>query len=457
MIQRGLPGRSAVCVAMLAVACAAPAQPRGGPAPSQEGPAAVRGGAVAPAPLPVERGGAGVALAAPEEVGMDASKLALVDSLIAHAILAGATPGAALAVGRHGRLVRLGGYGRLDWRSGFGPVTDSTIYDLASLSKVIGTTTAAMILVEEGKLDLDAPVSRYLDEWDAKGDKQRVTVRHLLTHSSGLPAYAPLWRELRGRDAYARRIGAMGLDYTPGSRTVYSDFGLMLLGFIIEEVTGQTLDVFLDERVFDPLGMRDTGYNPRSWADPVPVGMGTGEAAPEPDGALPILARVAPTEVDTVYRHTHVHGVVHDENAYALGGVAGHAGLFSSARDLAIFAQMMLNGGEYRGVRVLDSATIALFTRRAEGSRRALGWEKPTGTSGAGDYFSPRAFGHTGFTGTSVWIDPEYDVFVVLLTNRVNPTRDNTKHAALRKAVHDAVILSITDMPVRKREAGEKR
>ena len=388
---------------------------------------------------------------------MDARKLALVDSLIAHAVLSGATPGAALAVGRHGRLVRLGGYGRLDWRNGFGPVTDSTIYDLASLSKVVGTTTAAMILVEEGKLDLDAPVSRYLDEWQGSGDKQRVTVRHLLTHSSGLPAYAPLWRELRGRDAYARRIGAMGLDYPPGSRTVYSDFGFIVLGFIIEELTGQTLDAFLDERVFDPLGMRDTGYNPRSWAAPVPAGMGGGESAPELEGTLPILARVAPTEVDTIYRRTHVHGVVHDENAYALGGVAGHAGLFSSARDLAVFAQMMLNGGEYGGVRVVDPATIARFTRRAEGSGRALGWDKPSGTSSAGEHFSARAFGHTGFTGTSVWIDPEYDVFVVLLTNRINPTRDNTKHAALRRAVHDAVILSITDMPVRKREGGEKR
>ena len=205
-----------------------------------------------------------------------------------------------------------------------------------------------MILVQEGKLDLNAPVSRYLDEWHGKGDKQRVTVRHLLMHSSGLPAYAPLWRELRGRDAYARRIGGMGLDYTPGSRTVYSDFGIMVLGFIIEELSGQTLDLFLDERVFDPLGMRDTGYNPRSWADPVATGVGYGEAAPEADGTLPILARVAPTELDTIYRHTHVHGVVHDENAYALGGVAGHAGLFSSARNLAVFAQ---NDAERRGVR----------------------------------------------------------------------------------------------------------
>src|SRR5690606_38653934 len=320
-----------------------------------------------------------------------------------------------------------------------------------------GPTPAAVTLAQEGKLALAAPVSPYLGGWHGGGDKQRVTVRHLLMHSSGLPAYAPLWRELRGRDAYARRIGGMGLDYTPGSRTVYSDFGIMVLGFIIEELSGQTLDLFLDERVFDPLGMRDTGYNPRSWADPVATGVGYGEAAPEADGTLPLLARVAPTELDTIYRQTHVHGVVHDENAYALGGVAGHAGLFSSARDLAVFAQMMLNGGEYAGVRVLDSATIARFTRRADGSGRALGGDKPSGRSSAGDYFSPRAFGHTGFTGNSIWIDPEYDVFVVLLTNRVNPTRDNMKHAALRRAVHDALSLSMTDMPVGKREGHAKR
>lgn len=441
MTAPGLPVRPSVCAAILVVACAAPA-------PHQVGGAQPRTDAAAPAPAVTRRGGGRLTLAAPEEVGLDPARLARVDSLINDAILAGATPGAALAIGRHGRLVRLGGYGRLDWRSGFGPVTDSTIYDLASLSKVIGTTTAAMILVEEGRLDLDAPVAHYLPEWRGKGDKERVTVRHLLTHSSGLPAYAPLWRQLRGRDAYARRIGAMGLDHAPGSRTVYSDLGIMVLGFIIEEVTGQTLDGFLDERVFDPLGMRDTGYNPRSWADPVPAVAAYGEAGPGTDGSPPILARVAPTEVDTVFRHTHVHGVVHDENAYALGGVAGHAGLFSSARDLAVFAQMMLNGGEYGGVRVVDSATIAFFTRRAEGSGRALGWDKP----GPSDPFSPRAYGHTGFTGTSVWIDPEYDLFVVLLTNRINPTRDNTKHAALRRAVHDAVIHAITDMPVRKRE-----
>ncbi|HEX7089603.1 MAG TPA: serine hydrolase [Longimicrobiales bacterium] len=394
-------------------------------------------------------------LVEPELVGMDSRKVAELDSIILRAILDGATPGAALAVGRHGRLVRLRGYGSLDWRAGFAPATDSSIYDLASLTKVVGTTTAAMILVEEGKLDLDAPVSRYLPEWPARGDKRHVTIRHLLTHTSGLPAYAPLWRELRGREAYARRIGGMGLDVPPGTRTVYSDFGFLLLGLIIERQSGQTLDVFLRERVFEPLGMRDTGFNPRSWDESPVAATGHGDGAPDRAGGGDILARIAPTEEDTFFRHTHVHGIVHDENAYALGGVAGHAGLFSSARDLAVCAQMMLNGGEHGGVRILDSATIARFTRRqGEASSRALGWDTPSGGASAGTGFSPRSFGHTGFTGTSIWIDPERDLFVVLLTNRVNPTRNNNKHIALRRAVHETVLLAITDMPVAGRTGG---
>jgi CubicO group peptidase (beta-lactamase class C family) len=432
---------------MLLVGCAPAAQaPEPPAAPAADTPA---GGTAGSSP------GRELRLVEPELVGMDSRKVAELDSIILRAILDGATPGAALAVGRHGRLVRLRGYGSLDWRAGFAPATDSSIYDLASLTKVVGTTTAAMILVEEGKLDLDAPVSRYLPEWPPGGDKRHVTIRHLLTHTSGLPAYAPLWRELRGREAYARRIGGMGLDVPPGTRTVYSDFGFLLLGFVIERQSGQTLDVFLRERVFEPFGMRDTGFNPRSWGETPMAATGHGDAAPERAGGGDILARIAPTEEDTFFRHTHVHGIVHDENAYALGGVAGHAGLFSSARDLAVFAQMMLNGGEYGGVRILDSATIARFTRRqGDASSRALGWDTPSGGANAGTGFSPHAFGHTGFTGTSIWIDPGRDLFVVLLTNRVNPTRKNNKHIALRKAVHETAVLAITDMPVTGRTGG---
>ncbi len=390
-----------------------------------------------------------ISQARPEDVGMDPARLARVDEILNAAVARGDVPGAAIAVGRSGKLVRLAGFGRLDPRPGFAAVTDSTLFDLASLTKVVGTTPAAMMLVDEGKLDLDAPVSRYLPEWGGSADKERVTVRHLLTHTGGLKAFAPLWRELRGWDAYVRHIAAAPLDYPPEEQTVYSDFGVILLGEIIRRLSGQELDAFLEARLFRPLGMHETGFNPIG----APAEDAGGADALKAAGAT-LLERIAPTEIDTVFRHTHVHGMVHDENAYAMGGVAPHAGLFSSARDLAIFSQMMLNGGFYGEVRLLEPATVRHFTRRqSAASSRALGWDTPSARSSAGDYFSAASFGHTGFTGTSLWIDPTQDLFVVLLTNRVNPTRDNSAHVALRRAVHDAVQQSIVDTPAGRRVA----
>jgi beta-N-acetylhexosaminidase len=402
----------------------------------------------------------GLEFARAQDVGMDSVQLARVDSIVREAIADGAAPGASLAVGRHGKLVRLRGYGLLDRRRGFGTVTDSTLYDLASLTKVVATTSALMMLIDQGKLSIDDPVKKHIPEWRGSPEKERVTIRNLLLHNSGLAAYAPLWRDLRGRDQYRRRIAAMSLEYAPGTRTLYSDFGIVLLGLIVEQVSGQPLDVLVRDRLFAPLGMRDTGFNPRQW----PYGTmsydsdgDAGRAAPDP-----IITRIAPTEIDTAFagarvgreeRTQHVHGQVHDENAFAMGGVAGHAGLFSSARDMAIFAQLMLNRGFYGGERFIDPETVNLFTRRQQaGSSRALGWDTPEGSSSAGNYFTASSFGHTGFTGTSIWVDPERDVFVVLLTNRVNPTRDNQRHVALRRAVADAVQLAITDMPVTRRE-----
>ena len=237
---------------------------------------------------------------------------------------------------------------------------------------------------------------------------------------------------------------------------MYSDIGLITVAFIVEELTGMGLGEFMTQRIWGSLGMQDTGFNP----DPV------------------LRPRIAPTEVDDYYRFTHVHGVVHDENAYALGGVAGHAGLFSSARDLAVFAQTLLNGGTAPPcagdgtlgplgsaasgvpcskarpgpVRISAPTSVELFTRRHdETASRALGWDTPSESSSSGDYLTPRAFGHTGFTGTSFWVDPELDLFVVLLTSRTNPTRENSKHVSLRRAVHDAVANALTDQLVSKR------
>jgi beta-glucosidase-like glycosyl hydrolase/CubicO group peptidase (beta-lactamase class C family) len=386
------------------------------------------------------------------EVGMSPDTLARLDAFLDSALAAGAAPGAALAIGRRGRLVRLRGYGTLDWGDTTG-VTPTTLYDVASMTKVVGTTSAVMILVDRGLLQLDDPVVRHLPWWsDGDPAKDSVTVRQLLTHTAGLPAFRRWFLEIEGRRAYREAIAGESLQYEPGSRTVYSDIGVMTLALLVEEVTGETLDQFLEDQVFEPLGMRDTGFNP----DPRE------------------LLRIAPTEVDTLWRGgLHVRGVVHDENADAYGGVSGHAGLFSSARDLAAFAQFMLDRGvagacppategapclaEHQGGRrLIRRETVESFTRRqSSGSSRALGWDTPGDRSSAGDFFTASAFGHTGFTGTSIWIDPELDLFVVLLTNRVSPTRENGRHVPLRRAVHELAARAIQDVPVQPRPGTE--
>ncbi|MCE2422706.1 MAG: serine hydrolase [Gemmatimonadetes bacterium] len=399
-------------------------------------------------------GGWGAGEAPPSAAGMDARALARVDGIIEAAVASGASPGAALAVGRRGRTVRLRGYGNLDWGEASGPADETTLYDLASLTKVVGTTTAIMLLVDDGLITLDTRIARYLPEW---GDdwKNRITVRDLLLHRGGLPPFRPFWRDLGGRAEYRAAIDTLP---PPGGRaigdsTVYSDIGFIALGLLAESATAQPLDQLLRNRVFGPLGMSDTKFSP------------VGQTPPgQSQLAEPLLRRIAPTEVDTLFRGRHVHGEVHDENAFALGGVSGHAGLFSTARDLGRFAAWMLDasrrgagsgGTRSRAERVrgdpVRPATVAEFTRRwDETASRALGWDTPSGRSSSGRYFGAggRAFGHTGFTGTSIWIDPDLDVYVVLLTNRVNPTRENTGHVPLRRAVHDAVAEAIRDMPV---------
>jgi CubicO group peptidase (beta-lactamase class C family) len=301
-----------------------------------------------------------------------------------------------------------------------------------------------MILEEEGRLDLDRPVRDFLPALNAP-EKAGITVRMLLTHSGGFVSGAPLWRDAPGRAEFLRSMNERPLAYAPGDSTIYSDWDLILTGWIVEEITGQPLNAFLHDRVWNPLGMHDTGFNPLS-TSPVPAGQ---HCTVTLSAGHPLLQRIAATEQDTVYRHRPIHGIVHDENACALGGVAGHAGLFSSARDLAVFAQMMLNGGEYNGTRILDPNTIARWTARQNPrSSRAMGWDTPAPGASSGTYFSPRSFGHTGFTGTSMWMDAERGVFVVLLTNRVNPTRRNSRHEALRRDVADAVQQAVLDAPV---------
>jgi len=381
----------------------------------------------------------------PAARGMDPRLPVLVDSLMRAAIADGAAPGGAVAIGRRDHVVLLQGYGVVDGAAGAEPVTDSTLYDLASLTKVLATTSAAMVLVDEGRLDLDARVSRYLREWPTHGARGRVTIRNLLRHDSGLPASASLWRRARGREAFLDGIVRLPLAYEPGTRTVYSDLGLILLGFIVERVSGMSLDAFVQQRVFGPLELRETGFNPEEWLPP--------DGGPATGAVRTVSRRIAPTEIDTVFRMRHVLGRVHDENAYALGGVSGHAGLFSSARDLAIMAQLLLGGGTYRGRTLIREATVREFTRRqSDASSRALGWDTPSEGSSAGALFSPTSFGHTGFTGTSIWMDPERDVFVVLLTNRVDPTRENQRHVRLRRDLADLVQRAIAASPGKTRD-----
>jgi beta-N-acetylhexosaminidase len=376
-------------------------------------PARARSVDPAPAPEPAGRGGL-------PRVEADRAYSA-VDAAIRSAIARGVAPGAVVAIGGRDGIRHLRGFGALDHAPGSPHAAESSIYDVASLTKVVGTTTAVMLLVDQGRMSLDDPLHRHLSAWPRGGWRDRVTIRRLLTHSAGLVPFVRFWHPaaggLRGTEAVVSAIAALPAAYTPGNRVTYSDLGFILLGAAVEETTGESLDRFLAP-VWASLGMTATGFNPQEWAP---------------------LERIAPTEIDTVFRHTHVHGVVHDENAYAMGGVAGHAGLFSTASDLARFAQHLLRSLDGPGPLPVRPATATRFTTREPGGARALGWDAAPGSGAIARALSGRAFGHTGFTGTSLWIDPDRDLFVVLLTNRVNPTREGTGIAELRRTVHELV------------------
>ncbi|HSA56960.1 MAG TPA: serine hydrolase [Gemmatimonadaceae bacterium] len=382
--------------------------------------------AYAPADALPVRASDGLPVRPPREVGMSAERLSTIERVVNRGVKAGGFPGAAVVVGRRGYAVLSKGFGRQGWTAGSEAVTaERTIYDLASLTKVVGVATAAMILFDEGRLDLGAPVAKYLPAFGG-GNKDLVTVEHLLTHHSGLPAGRDL-RRLARTPAEAKSIVlATPLACQPGRCYVYSDLGADVMGWVIEAITGQGLEAFLEERVFTPLGMNDTAFRPDQ----------------------SVRSRIAPTEVSPP-RGYPLRGEVHDENAWALGGVAGHAGLFASAADLSIFAQMMLNKGEYQGVRIASDSAVERFTRRTAGTR-ALGWAMPDpgseGTSGL--YLSENSYGHTGFTGTSLWIDPDRELFVVLLTNRVHAPRARRPArviADVRADLSDAAALAVVD------------
>lgn len=336
-----------------------------------------------------------------------------------------AFPGAVLAVGQGTRPPALQAFGRISSAPDAAPMPLSAIFDLASLTKVVATTTAAALLVDRGRLDLDAPVIHYLPEFGGAPGHNAITVRDLLAHSSGLAPEAEHWRTARSKAEILAAINVMPVEAPPGTKSVYRDENLILMAEIVSRISGQPFDRFVARNIFQPLGMKDTGFNP------------------SPSN----LPRIAPTEQDNRLRNRLVHGEVHDENAYIMGGVAGHAGLFSTAADLSRIATLWLEGGSFKGRRLLKPATVAQFMarqKRPETSTRALGWDTPTLPGGfASDLASPRAILHTGFTGTSIYIDPDRKAYVILLTNRVNPTRENNEIRPARIAIHKAVLQAL--------------
>ena len=336
-------------------------------------------------------------------------------AVLRQAIDARAFPGASVAVVVDGNLIALRALGRFTYDGSSPEVTDETIFDLASVSKVLGTTAMAMLLYERGHLDLDVPVAGVIPEF-AKGDARRqdVTVRMLLAHASGLPAYVRLYRDAHTREQLLKAALAVPLKADPDTHTEYSDIGFIILGAALERIADESLASFCEREIFGPLGMHHTTYCPPAH----------------------LRLNIPPTQNDREFRNRIIQGEVQDENASVLGGVAGHAGIFSNAADLAVFAYCMLQGGRP----ILRPETVGLFARRCGQGSWALGWDTPTPPSQSGKYFSARSFGHLGYTGTSLWIDPERRLAIVLLTNRTWPDTKLQLIKRMRPQFHDAVV-----------------
>jgi serine-type D-Ala-D-Ala carboxypeptidase len=363
-------------------------------------------------------------------------------AILEKAITARAFPGCALAITQRGELIAHHALGRFTYDSAAPAVTTAAIFDLASVTKAVATTAAAMILYERGLLDLEAPVTAIVPEFAGHDPRRReVTLRMLLAHSSGLPAYEKLFLRAKTRDALLAAAFTTDLAAEPGTRAEYSDIGFIILGIALERLADEPLDTFCQREIFGPLGMSHTTFNPpKAWKDQtVPTvnecgvdECGAGAPAREP---LTTPAQSGPSK----FRGRMIQGEVQDENASVMGGVAGHAGLFAPAEDVAIFAHAMLSGGRP----ILRAETVELFTRRETappGTSRAVGWDTPSAPSQSGKHFGPRSFGHLGYTGTSLWIDPDRQLSITLLTNRTWPDGQNQAIKQVRPAFHDAVV-----------------
>ena len=342
--------------------------------------------------------------------------------VLRQAIVERAFPAASLAVTHQGKLVALRAFGRFTHDPDSAEVTPASIFDLASVSKVLATTSMAMLLYERGLLDLEMPVAAVVPEFAGPGPcgddprRREVTVRMLLSHSSGLPAYERLFLRAHSRQALLDAAFATPLAAVPGTKAEYSDIGFIILAVALERLADEPLDRFCQREVFGPLGMAHTAFNPpATWG-----------------------AQIPPTVDDKFFRHRVIQGEVNDENASVLGGVAGHAGVFSTAQDLAIFANAMLGAGK----RIVRPDTVARFTRREAapaGTSRALGWDTPSSPSQSGQYFSAGSYGHLGYTGTSLWIDPARQLSITLLTNRTWPDGGAQSIKEVRPKLHVAI------------------
>jgi CubicO group peptidase (beta-lactamase class C family) len=329
-----------------------------------------------------------------------------------------AFPGAAVAVAQHGKLIAHKGLGHFTYDAASPAVNAATIYDLASVTKVIATTAACMILYDRGLLKLDQCLVDLLPDFASNDPRRRqVTLRMLLAHSSGLPAYIKLFQTAHNRDELLQQALQIPLTAAPGSRAEYSDIGFILLGQALEKLSGVPLNQFCQREIFARLNLALTCFNP----------------------AASLKLAIPPTEDDRTFRQRLIQGEVNDENASVMGGIAGHAGCFSTALDVSVFAQCMLQGGSP----LVKKETLEIFTRRQDsppGSSHALGWDTPSQPSQSGKYFSSRSYGHLGYTGTSLWIDPDRQLSVTLLTNRTWPDRSSQSIKQIRPAFHDAVI-----------------
>ncbi|MFO7846416.1 MAG: glycoside hydrolase family 3 N-terminal domain-containing protein [Balneolaceae bacterium] len=361
----------------------------------------------------------------PEAVDMRTDSLVKVDMIMQQAIDDSTFPGGVVGVMKDGALVWSEGYGYHDY-SKTEAVSSDAVYDLASLTKVIGTTTAVMHLVDNDRLNLDDRVADFIPEFDT-ADKRNITIGQMLIHTSGLPAFKVYVDSLKSRGEILEAIKNEPLEYEPGTDYVYSDLGFILLAEIVEEISSQRIDNYLRSNFFGPMGMYSSHFNPKS------IGGWMSD-------------RIPPTEIDDIYNRGTVQAEVHDERSWFMDGIAGHAGMFSNVRDIAIFSQMLLNGGTYAGREYLSSEIIKEFTQRQSPiNQRAYGYDmKSEGFSTAGSLTGENSFGHTGFTGTSLWVDPDENIAIILLTNRTYPNRDLGQGISrIRAEIADAVMKSI--------------